>query len=97
MATLEKLLGNCLNPSITLSQLQVSEEKSEKSYYGKAQRLAKKLGLSITIDNIYQGFGEPVAKGQWIEGTGWEDGNFSSTWEECYLNLLVFQDELSEK
>ena len=88
MATLEKLLGDFLSPSNT-----ISEAKLEKSYYGKAQRLAKKLGLSITIDNIYQGFGEPVAKGQWIEGTGQEDGNFSSSWEECYNNLKSMQNE----
>jgi len=55
--------------------------------------LAKKLGLSITIDNIYQGFGEPVAKGQWIEGTGQEDGNFSNSWEGCYNNLKRYQNE----
>lgn len=88
MATLEKLLGDFLSSSDT-----ISEAKLEKSYYGKAQRLAKKLGLSITIDNIYQGFGEPVAKGQWIEGTGQEDGNFSSSWEGCYNNLKRYQNE----
>jgi len=88
MATLEKLLDDFLSSSDT-----ISEAKLEKSYYGKAQRLAKKLGLSITIDNIYQGFGEPVAKGQWIEGTGQEDGNFSSSWEGCYNNLKRYQNE----
>jgi len=95
MATLEKLLGDFLSPSNT-----ISEAKKEKSYYGKAQRLAKKLGLSITTDNIYQGFGEPVVKGQWIEGTDkklhfmmQEDGNFSSSWEECYNNLKSIQNK----
>ena len=89
MSSLESLLGDFLSTSNTISEAR----KLEKSYYGKAQRLAKKLGLSITIDNIYQGFGEPVAKGQWIEGTGQEDGNFSSSWEECYYNLKRYQHE----
>tara|TARA_R100001377_G_scaffold7558_1_gene4000 strand:- start:89 stop:427 length:339 start_codon:yes stop_codon:yes gene_type:complete len=88
---LEKLLNNALNSKAD------TEEKKEKSYYGKAKRLAKKLGLTIEIENIRNGFGEPVSKGSWIEGTGWEDGNFSTSWEECYDNLLVYQDELSQR
>jgi hypothetical protein len=98
MATLEKLLGDFLNPS------KRDEAKKEKSYYGKAQRLAKKLGLWIETDNIYEGFGEPVNKGQWVCGDddfykslGWEDGFFSTSWSECYGNLLDIQGELSKE
>ena len=99
--SLEGLLGNFLNSS---TQSKVSDEaQQEKRYYGKAKRLAKKLGLWIEIDNVSHGFGEPVSKGQFIcgddnfyESLGWDEGFFSTSWHECYANLTHIQDELSK-
>ena len=100
--SLEGLLGNFLNSS---TQSKVSDEaQQEKRYYGKAKRLAKKLGVWIEIDNVSNGFGEPVSKGQWICGDSdfykslphVDDGFFSTSWHECYDNLTHIQDELSK-
>ena len=85
---LEKLLNNALNSKAD------TEEKKEKSYYGKAKRLAKKLGLTIEIENIRNGFGEPVSKGNWISGDPdiiGDDGNFSTSWSECYYSLKCIE------
>jgi|5_EtaG_2_1085323.scaffolds.fasta_scaffold09975_6 hypothetical protein len=103
--SLEGLLGNVLGSSGKLpKQYWLDEAKLDRRYYGKAKRLAKKLGLWIEIDNVSNGFGEPVSKGQWICGDSdfykslphVDDGFFSTSWSECHDNLLAIQDELSK-
>ena len=102
--SLEGLLGNLLgSPRQLPKQHLLDEAKEERSFYGKAQRLAKKLGLWIEIDNVSNGFGEPVSKGNYICGDadfhkslGWDDGFFSTSWSETHDNLLAIQDELSK-
>jgi hypothetical protein len=105
--SLEGLLGNVLGSSGKLpKQYWLDEAKEEKSFYGKSQRLAKKLGLWIEIDNVSNGFGEPVSKGNYIcadgpvyeklMALGWDDGFFSSSWLECYYTLVEIQDVLSK-
>ena len=105
--SLEGLLGNLLGSSGKLpKQFWLDEAKEEKSYYGKSQRLAKKLGLWIEIDNVSNGFGEQMSKGNYIcadgelheklMALGWDDGMFSSSWLECYSTLVQIQDVLSK-
>ena len=58
-------------------------------YYGKAKRLAKKLGIEIIIDDLGND------RGYWIEYEGWDDEKFCLGWDEVYDKLREIEKELS--
>lgn len=58
-------------------------------YYGKAKRLAKKLGIEITIDDLGHN------RGYWIEYEGWDDEKFCLGWDEVYDKLRQIEKELN--
>jgi|TARA_R100000084_G_scaffold78317_1_gene35752 hypothetical protein len=49
--------------------------------YGKAKRLAKKLGIKITVER------DAVGNGYWIETDLIQDERFCSSWEEVLGKL----------
>tara|TARA_R100001510_G_C7611536_1_gene174908 strand:- start:366 stop:884 length:519 start_codon:yes stop_codon:yes gene_type:complete len=58
-------------------------------YYGKAKRLAKKLGIEIIIDDLGDN------RAYWIEYEGWDDEKFCLGWDEVYDKLREIERELS--
>ena len=59
--------------------------------YGKAKRLAKKLGIKITIER------DAVGNGYWIESDLIEGERFCSYWEEVLGKLKEIEKILTEK
>mgnify|MGYP003652630686 FL=1 len=59
--------------------------------YGKAKRLAKKLGVKITIDR------DDVSNGYWIETDLIKDGRFCSDWDEVLSRLKEIEKIITEK
>ena len=59
--------------------------------YGKAKRLAKKLGIKITIER------DAVGNGYWIESDLIEGERFCSYWEEGLGKLKEIEKILAEK
>ena len=59
--------------------------------YGKAKRLAKKLGIKITIER------DAVGNGYWIESDLIEGERFCSYWEEVLGKLKEIEMILAEK
>ena len=59
--------------------------------YGKAKRLAKKLGIKITIER------DAVGNGYWIESDLIEGERFCSYWEEVLGKLKEIEKILAEK
>jgi hypothetical protein len=98
-ASLSRLLGQIFKPA--KPDYQVEWEKAEKSCYGKAKRLAKKLNIEIQLDHVYSNdFPPEVQKGYWlafdddVPTPDCVDGDtFSTSWNEVLSKLLDIERE----
>ena len=73
-----------------LSLLMKRTKKKPDAFYGKANRLAKKLGVEITIEK-----NQDYGNGYWIETNAMQDERFSTSWEEVYYKLRTIEEEAS--
>lgn len=73
-----------------LSLLMKRPKKKPDAFYGKANRLAKKLGVEITIEK-----NQDYGNGYWIETDAMQDERFSTSWEEVYYKLRTIEEEAS--
>jgi hypothetical protein len=95
---LARQLGRLFKPA--KPDYQVQAEKQERSFYGKAKRLAKKLNVDIETDHTYTNdFPPEVERGYWIcmpdeDVPDWLRGEmFSTSWLEVWEKLQQLNDD----
>lgn len=95
---LARELGRIFKPA--KPDYQVQAEKQERSCYGKAKRLAKKLNVHIETDHVYSNdFPTEVQRGYWInmpdeDVPDWLRGEmFSTSWLEVWEKLQQLYDD----
>ena len=95
---LARQLGRIFKPA--KPDYQVQAEKQERSCYGKAKRLAKKLNVQIDYDHVYSNdFPPEVQRGYWIcmpdeDVPEWLQGDmFSTSWLEVWEKLQQLDND----